>query len=455
MNPVAPADSALLKKYGGAAPRYTSYPTAVQFTSAFGAAEHGRALAALDARKPVSLYAHIPFCHRLCWYCGCNTRAVRRHEAIDKYIDLLCDELSLVAQRLPGRLTAGSVHLGGGTPNMLSADNLAKLFASFNRHFDLAPHAAISAELDPMVLTRDWVRAAASRGLNRASLGVQDLSPEVQTAVNRIEGFDVIQRAVGWLREANVRSINFDLMYGLPKQTAAHVLSTLDRVLTLRPDRLALFGYAHVSWMKPHQRLLKEADLPGAEARMEQSQRAAERLLREGYVAVGMDHFALPDDSLAIAQAQAQLRRNFQGYTDDTAGALIGVGVSAISLLPGGIAQNLSVETQWREAVAHAQLPVARGVAVSAEDRLRGAIIEQLMCAYEADIPAIRARLGDSDTRLDGCIAALVPLVDDGVVTFDGARVCVTGQGRPYLRAACLAFDAYFEPAAQRHSRTV
>lgn len=450
-----PTDAQLLAKYGGAAPRYTSYPTAVQFATAYGADAHAEALSRLDPAKAVSLYAHIPFCERLCWYCGCNTRAVRRREAVSKYIELLAQEVERVGACLPGRLAAHAIHLGGGTPNMTSADDLESLFRAFANAFDVAADAAVSAELDPRVLTQDWVLAATSHGLNRASLGVQDLSPEVQAAVNRIEGFDVLERAVGWLRQAGVASINFDLMYGLPKQTTSGVLQTLDKVLTLRPNRIALFGYAHVPWMKAHQNLIDQADLPGPEERLDQSTAAAQRFVAEGYVPIGLDHFALPDDSLAVAAREGRLRRNFQGYTDDTAEALIGFGASAISQLPGGIAQNVSDEMGWRKAVSERRIPTARGVALTAEDRLRGAVIEQLMCAHRADIAALRARLNDPATDLSSAFDQLRLLAADGLVDIVGETVAVTERGRPYLRAACLAFDAYFEPTVQRHSIAV
>ncbi|MGZ6013015.1 MAG: radical SAM protein, partial [Caulobacteraceae bacterium] len=252
----------LIAKYDGRAPRYTSYPTAAQFTPAVDARTYRRWLAALPPTTSASLYAHVPFCKRLCWYCGCNTRAVNRPEPIRDYMDLLTREIALVRAALPGRLRAHAAHLGGGTPNMLQPAELDALFGAWREAFDLSPDAEISAELDPAVLSRAWVEAAAGHGLNRASLGVQNLDPEVQRAVNRREAFAEIEAAFGWLRAAGVRSINVDLMYGLPQQTVANTLSSVDAVLTLRPERVALFGYAHVPWMKAHQRLIDEGALP-------------------------------------------------------------------------------------------------------------------------------------------------------------------------------------------------
>lgn len=448
-------DAALIQKYGGGAPRYTSYPTAVQFTGAVDHNVHAQWLQQVDPNQATSVYVHLPFCHRLCWYCGCNTRAVSRAQTVSDYVELLTREIATVYGYLPGRPNVHSIHLGGGTPNMTSPQDLQQLFEALQQAFRFDASARISAEMDPASLTEAWVQAAAREGLNRASLGVQDLNPEVQAAVNRIETIDVLQRAVGWLRDADVESINFDLMYGLPKQTTQSVQATLETVLALRPDRIALFGYAHVPWMKAHQRLINEADLPAAAARLEQSEAAAETLASHGYVPIGMDHFALPEDSLARATATGGLRRNFQGYTDDTAASLIGFGASAISRLPGGYIQNLSGEVAWRAAVRAGRLATARGVAVTAEDRLRGAIIEQLMCAFEADIGAIRARVAGEREDLSDAFEKLAGLKNDGLVSIAGEHVKLTAKGRPFLRAACLAFDKYFDESAGRHSKAV
>jgi oxygen-independent coproporphyrinogen-3 oxidase len=257
----------LVARYDGRAPRYTSYPTALQFGPEVDKAVYRRWLAELPAHDPVSLYIHVPFCARLCWYCGCNTRAVNRREPIGEYVQLLLTELGFLAQAIGRRLPARAIHLGGGTPNMLAAEELAAIFDALGEAFDLAPGLEVAAELDPAVLSRDWVRAAARHGLNRASLGVQNLDPVVQAAVNRTETFEQVAAAVEWLRDVHVRSINLDLMYGLPHQTRANTLATVDAVLRLAPERVALFGYAHVPWMKAHQKLIDEKALPGAAAR--------------------------------------------------------------------------------------------------------------------------------------------------------------------------------------------
>lgn len=445
----------LITKYDGRAPRYTSYPTAVQFTPDVTAETYRGWLGALPPGDPVSLYLHIPFCARLCWYCGCNTRAVNTHQPIGDYVQLMLHELSMLRAALPGRLKADAVHLGGGTPNMLTQQELTNILGGLRDAFDLSPAAEIAAELDPAVLTQDWVRAAAALGLSRASLGVQNLDSRVQHAVNRRETVDEIAACVGWLREAGVASINLDLMYGLPHQTVENTIATLDAVLALRPERLALFGYAHVPWMKAHQQLIHEAALPGPAERLDQSEAAAERLLAEGYVRIGLDHFAIPEDELAIAAFEGRLHRNFQGYTADAAPTLLGLGASAIGSLPQGYVQNVSQELGWRAAVSAHDLPIARGVAVTAEDRFRGEIIERLMCDLEVNLADVCARHGHSVGDLADELAVLDRFERDGLARHDGANLMVTELGRVLVRSVCAVFDRHLATEAQRHSKTL
>ena len=445
----------LIARYDGRAPRYTSYPTAVQFTPEVTAETYRGWLQALPTADPVSLYLHIPFCARLCWYCGCNTRAVNTHQPIGDYVQLMLAELDMLAEALPGRMRAGAVHLGGGTPNMLNADELAAIFGALRRAFKFTSDVEIAAELDPAVLTRDWVRAATAQGLNRASLGVQNLDRQVQQAVNRVEHIEEIAACVGWLRGGGVSSINLDLMYGLPHQTVENTLSTIDAILGVRPERLALFGYAHVPWMKAHQQLIHEAALPGPAERLDQSEAAAERLIAEGYVQIGLDHFAIPSDELAIAAVEGRLHRNFQGYTADAAPTLLGLGASAIGSLPQGYVQNVTQELGWRAAVSAHDLPIARGVAVTAEDRFRGEIIERLMCDLEVNLAAICARHGRTVADLAEELAVLEGFERDGLVRHDGASLMVTEPGRVLVRSVCAVFDTHLAPDAQRHSRTV
>jgi oxygen-independent coproporphyrinogen-3 oxidase len=450
-----PTQADLIAKYDGRAPRYTSYPTAVQFTPQVTAETYRSWLQELSTFDPVSLYLHIPFCARLCWYCGCNTRAVNIHQPISDYVRLMLAELSMLEGALPDRLKAGAVHLGGGTPNMLNPDELTAIFGALRRVFRFGRDIEIAAELDPAVLTPDWVRAAASHGLNRASIGVQNLDRQVQRAVNRQESLEEITACVGWLRDAGVGSVNLDLMYGLPHQTVENTIATLDAVLTLRPERLALFGYAHVPWMKAHQQLIDEAALPGPAERLDQSEAAAERLIREGYVQIGLDHFALPDDNLAVAAADGRLHRNFQGYTADAAPTLLGLGASAIGSLPQGYVQNIAQELGWRAAVHAGELPIARGVVVTPEDRFRGEIIERLMCDLEVNLIAVCARHGRSVAELAHELSVLDGFERDGLIRQDGVNLMVTEAGRILVRSVCAVFDTHLEPEAQRHSKTM
>lgn len=449
----APASDANLARLDRNAPRYTSFPTAAQFTPAVGEAEARRWLAALPDGEPVSLYVHLPFCKRLCWYCGCNTRAVNRREVISSYVELIGAEARMTAEAAGRRLRVACLHLGGGTPNMLSPEDLNRLFDLLGSAFDLDAADEIAAELDPATLTEAWVQAATDRGLTRASLGVQDLSPVVQQAVNRIEPFGVVERAAGWLRAAGVRSLNLDLMYGLPEQGVRDVLRTLDQVLTLRPDRIALFGYAHVPWMKPHQRLIDETRLPDTAQRLAQSQAAADKLWDAGYAAIGIDHFALPSDSLARAARAGRLHRNFQGYTDDGSEALIGLGASSISRTAEGYWQNHTAELAWRTTVAEKCLPVARGVQLTQGDRLRAEIIERLMCDFAVDLLAVCASHGAGLEMLRPDLLRLAVCEAEGLAASDHGRVQATPAGRRFVRLVAAAFDPYFDAAANRHAR--
>lgn len=445
----------LIARYDGRAPRYTSYPTAVQFTPVVDAPTYRRWLAELPPEEAVSLYVHVPFCSRLCWYCGCNTRAVNRPEPIGEYVQYLLREVAMLREALPAKLAGSGVHFGGGTPNMLSVEELAAVFAALRTAFDLAEGAEIAAELDPASLRREWVQAAGRHGLNRASLGVQTLDPQVQAAVNRPQSYELVSDCVGWLRQAGVTSLNLDLMYGLPHQTTENVLSTVDKVMTFRPERLALFGYAHVPWMKSHQKLIDEGALPGPAERLDQSECAAERLQAEGYARIGIDHFALPDDDLAVANRDGRLRRNFQGYTTDCAATLLGVGVSSIGALPQGYVQSIAQEVGWRAALDAGELPVARGVRVTPEDRFRAEIIGRLMCDFGVDLPSVCDRHGRPLDELAAALARLAPFIADGLVEVEAGQVRVTELGRMLVRSVSACFDAYFEPEAVRHAKAI
>jgi oxygen-independent coproporphyrinogen-3 oxidase len=451
-----PHDLRLLAKYGRPVPRYTSYPTAPHFGPVVDAACYGTWLEALDAAaEPLSLYLHIPFCRALCWFCGCNTRVVHNYDWIERYLGLLAKELALVTARLGGSRSVSHIHFGGGTPTMLAARDLARLADLLRDHFDVAADAEFAVEIDPRVLTAQQAKALGACRVTRASLGVQDFAPAVQKTINRVQPYAVTERAVAALRENGIARINLDLIYGLPFQTAESVVATVDQALKLDPDRLAVFGYAHVPWMKKHQRAIPEAALPDAAARFDQAQAIAERLRARGYVAIGLDHFARTDDEMALALSTGRLGRNFQGYTTDEAKTLIGLGASAIGALPQGYIQNAAALGTYAEAIEAGELAVERGVALSKEDRLRRAVISALMCRLEAPLAGLCRDHGRDPDYFGPEREALEEMVTDGIAAIKDGWVRVTDAGRPFVRTVCTAFDSYLAKGTARHSMAV
>ena len=448
-------DLDLIAKYDRPVPRYTSYPTAPHFGPTVDAACYRRWLEELDPGERASLYIHIPFCHALCWFCGCHTKVVRRYRPVAAYVELLRREIDLAAGRIGGRLSVDHVHFGGGSPDILAADDFLALIDHLRARFAFAEGAEIAVELDPRGVMPETVRALAEAGVRRASLGVQDFDPAVQQAVNRVQPFDLTQAVVDRLRAAGIVDINLDLMYGLPCQSAAGLVRTVDKAVALEPRRLALFAYAHVPWMRPHQRLIDETRLPGPAERWRQFQAASARLEERGYVAVGLDHFARPDNALAGASKRGRLHRNFQGYTTDDAAVLIGFGASAIGTLPQGYVQNAVPLGTYRDAISRGDLAVYRGLAVSPDDRLRRAIIERLMCDLEVDLAAVCAAHGDDPPRFDPELEALARMAEDGIVTISGHRIRVSEECRPLLRVVAAVFDRHLANGEGRYSRPV
>ena len=441
----------ILLRYDATVPRYTSYPTAPHFSAQVGASQYAAWLAALDATAPLSLYVHVPFCDTLCWFCGCNTRVVNAHEPVARYVALLRDEIALVSERLRGRHTVHHIHFGGGSPTMMRAPEWQGVMGDIRARFELADDAEIAVEIDPRGFGDEQIELLASIGVTRVSLGVQDLNPAVQRAVNRIQPFEVTERVVRGFRAAGVGGINIDLMYGLPGQSERSVADTVSQILHLMPDRLALFGYAHVPWMQAHQRLIDEDALPGGAERLRQFEAAATCLRRAGYTWIGLDHFARAHDALSRALQDRSLRRNFQGYTTDDTPALVGFGASAIGMLPDGYVQNIAKTPDYARAINAGGLPAARGVALSDNDRMRRAIIEQLMCYLTTDIEQIAARFGEPAPSTE----ALAPMVQDGLVSADGGTIEIKPEGRLAMRAVCAVFDDYLTPERKRHSRAL
>jgi oxygen-independent coproporphyrinogen-3 oxidase len=445
----------IFARYDQPVPRYTSYPTAPHFTEAVDAATHARWLAEIPEGDSLSLYAHIPFCDTMCWFCGCHTKIVNRYEPISAYLDHMTAEVERVAETLGKHHRASHVHWGGGTPTSLAPEDILRLTDSLRAHFDFDETSEFAVEIDPRGVGDDTIAALGQAGVTRASLGVQDFSPRVQQAVNRIQPFDETKRVIDGLRGVGIAEINVDIMYGLPHQGTDEVLATAEKVLELEPARLALFGYAHVPWMKTHQKMIDEAALPSTEERWRQAGAARAFLEDHGFVTIGLDHFARADDPMAVALKSGALHRNFQGYTTDRADTLVGFGASSISSLPAGYVQNSPQINLYRRALDEGHLPTARGVELSADDRLRRALIERLMCDLEVDLGKICAQHGMTTDVLADARPKLEKLAADGLIELDGDRLTVTPDGRLLVRCVGAAFDAYFEVAEGKHSKAV
>lgn len=436
-------------------PRYTSYPTAPHFTPAMDADVYGTWLDTLASDAKLSLYLHVPFCSEICHYCGCHTKAVRRREPVDAYAETLMEEIALIADRLAARKVV-HIHWGGGTPSMLGPQRLRDIADRIRELFDVDATCEHAIELDPRHVDRSLICALSDMGVTRASLGVQDLSAHVQKAIGRVQPVGLVAEAVRLLREGGIGAINLDLMYGLPRQTDRDIRRTILLSHSLQPSRIALFGYAHVPWFKTHQRLIKDDELPDAMARLQHARSAQDALCSLGYVAIGLDHFARPDDPMALAAACGGLRRNFQGYTTDPADALIGFGTSSIGQLPLGFVQNAPDIAGYARAIRSGRLATARGFQLSAEDRVRGRIIERLMCDFQVDVDAVAAQYSGAQLlNVDAAFASLAPLAAEGFVAIDGHHVVITERGRPFVRLAAAAFDAYLPRGGARHSSAV
>ena len=438
-----------------AVPRYTSYPTAPHFRAGFPPETYAAWLGGLDPAAPVSLYLHVPFCRQMCWYCGCNMKLAARYGPVAAYVESLLAEIDLVAGVLPARMRVGHLHWGGGTPTALAPDDLARAMERLAALFDILPAAEIAIESDPRTLTPAMAARIGALGFTRASFGVQEFDPAVQAAINRVQPPGMVARAVDALRAGGVAGINFDLIYGLPHQTVESLVRTVALCREMRPDRIALFGYAHVPWMAKNQRMIPEAALPDAAARAAQARAAAEALVAAGYEAIGLDHFALPGDDLAVAARRGRLRRNFQGYTTDTAETLIGLGATSIGRTPAGFVQNLAETGAWARAVAAGRLPVAKGRAFEGDDRLRGATIERLMCDGRADLDALGAAHGAAAGWWSDAKAELDAMAADGLLVRTGACVTLTEAGRGLSRVVAAVFDAYLPRSEARHSVAV
>lgn len=454
MSNASPSE-ALIAKYDVNVPRYTSYPTAVQFHDGIDSAVYGSWLRELPQDAEISVYVHVPFCAAMCWFCACNTKVVARNEPVARYTDILHKEIDLVAEAIGHAPRMSHMHWGGGTPTMLRSAQFQSLFSHLRDVFDFTDDAEIAVELDPRITEGEYVKKLVALGVNRASFGIQDFNDDVQAAINRFQSYERTAEVVHQFRAEGVKGINLDLIYGLPRQTVESVRDTVQRSAELRPDRVAIFGYAHVPWMKTHQRLIDEATLPDGQDRLEQFEAARHVLESEGYISIGLDHFALPDDPLAIAYKKGTLHRNFQGYTIDQAQHLVGLGASAIGSLPQGYVQNASDVRQWTSKIEAHELPVARGVAYTEDDKVREYVIEQLICFHRVDLKETVQKFGLPENYFADEMQELRHLETDEVVCVNEDLIRVTEIGKRLIRAVCAVFDSYWQPEAERHSRAI
>ena len=460
-----PFDPELLRRYDGPGPRYTSYPTAPQFAAGFGEAQLREAALASNGDpipRRLSLYVHVPFCLSPCFYCGCNRIITRDLSRADTYLARLYREIDLTAALFDRDREVIQLHFGGGTPNFLSPTQLREVVGTLRRqfHFSDSPERDISIELDPRFISPAEVAELATIGFNRASLGVQDFDPLVQEAVNRIQSVEQTVAVIDACRASGFRSVNVDLIYGLPKQNLEGFARTLDTVAEVRPDRIAVYSYAHLPELFKAQKQIDAADMPTPEAKLALLQLAIEKLTDAGYIYIGMDHFALPDDELARAQARGGLHRNFMGYTTHADSDLIGLGVSAISHIGDSFSQNPRDLISWQGAIDDGRLPVFRGMRLSEDDQLRADLIQSLMCQGEIPIAALERRYAvDFEDYFADALERLQPLAVDGLVRFEPGRITVTSQGRLLLRNIAMCFDRYLDQpatvATSRFSRAI
>ena len=439
---------AVIRRYAGLrVPRYTSYPTSAEFSATIGPADKARRLETLSGLRALSLYVHVPYCRAICHYCGCTTKMVIRDHVLANYQRLLETEIKFTGAHLLRPPRVAHLHWGGGTPSLLQVEGLTAILDALAQHFAFEPGFEHAIELDPRGVTPAIAAGLARLGVNRVSLGVQDLDPQVQAAIGRVQPKAIVEAAFAALRGTGIGSINIDLIYGLPKQIVPSLTTTAHHVADLGPDRIACYGYAHLPVRKRNQRLIDEGDLPDAFARFAQAGAIAQVFTQTGYHAIGIDHFAKPDDGLAVAAREGRLGRNFQGYTDDASANLIGFGASAISCMAAGLAQNDPSPEAYAFALGRGQLPEVRGHLTTEDDRTRGAIIRQLMSAFRVDLSACAAPEYFSDE-----LALLRPMMADGLMIQRGHEIAMTQLGRPFVRVAAAVFDAFRQEAPQGFS---
>lgn len=423
-------------------PRYTSYPTAPHFGQTVGADRFSDWISAIPTGGAISLYLHVPFCRRLCWFCACRTQGTQSNAPVAAYLETLKTELALLGQRLPEGVTLSRLHWGGGTPTLLKPAMMRELAEAIFAVVPMGPDAEFSVEIDPNEIDAARLDTLAAAGMNRASIGVQDFDDEIQQTIGRIQSYDITRQAVEMIRAHGIESLNADILFGLPHQSKARMTESVQKLLSLNPDRVALYGYAHVPWMAKRQQMIPSDALPTPEARLELFDTARRLFLWDGYAEIGIDHFARPEDGLTRALEAGTLRRNFQGYTDDQAEVLIGVGASSISRFPQGYAQNASATSAHTAAIRDGRFSTARGHVFTEDDKLRGRMIEMLMCEFRVDAEEIRARFGIPEDKLQAMFAATARAFPN-MLTISAAGLTIKPEARPLTRMIARSFDAY------------
>jgi oxygen-independent coproporphyrinogen-3 oxidase len=450
----------LVRKYNQPGPRYTSYPPATRFAPSF---EKTALLEKIrenneSADGNLSLYFHLPFCRSLCWYCGCTTIITTQQKKSASYLELIDREMDVMRGRINPERKVVQLHFGGGTPTFLLPDELRALGRMIHRRFNIAPDAEFGVEIDPRRLTLDHIKALREIGCNRVSLGVQDHNPQVQLAIHRIQPLEVTQRAVDWARAAGIKMVNVDLIYGLPHQTPVTFEKTLNEIIALQPDRLAVFSYAHVPWIKPSQKILETENLPDAETKLQLLKLTMDKLTaNEQFVNIGMDHFARPNDELALAQKNKTLQRNFQGYSTCGNTDIYSFGISSISQAADAYWQNFKEMDAYAESLAHGELPIERGYVLTADDVVRRKVIMRLMCDLEIDYAGLSKQIGVNVPEYFASeIGSLGDLETDGLVERNANGLKVTSAGRLFIRNVAMRFDAYLPKQMERRfSQTV
>jgi oxygen-independent coproporphyrinogen-3 oxidase len=442
-------DIELLKKYDRPGPRYTSYPPAPAFSKDFGPDDYKDAIIENNRENPtnvLSLYFHIPFCDTLCYFCGCNMLVTHNRATIRKYLDYLKREVEMVCEFLSSGRKVTQLHWGGGTPSYLNPDEIKELGDFINERFEFVDDPEVGVEIDPRGLTYEHMKAFREVGFNRISMGVQDFDPRVQKAVNRIQPEEITWQAIDWARELGFKSINLDLIYGLPFQTVESFEKTLDKVIELSPERLAVFNFAYVPWLKPHQRVIKKEDLPTPDVKLKILKMTIEKLTEAGYVYIGMDHFAKPDDELAIAQREKTLYRNFQGYSTRAGADLYAFGMSAISQFQNIYAQNYKELKDYYSRIDEGKFPTAVGYRMSQDDIIRKHVIMRLMCDMELTKSEVEEKFNIKfDDYFADSIQKLNEFVEDGLVELSGDKIKVSLMGRLVIRNIAMCFDAYID----------